>query len=49
MLSSILEDSENTKITQLELLMVFQAVMTFPEAFKDTTGVYFVIDSAAKI
>ena len=40
-------DAQETKIAQLELLMVFQSLLTFPSAFRGTTGVYFIDKIAA--
>ena len=40
-------DSEPTKIAQLELLMVFQALITFPDAFCGVSGVFFIDNLAA--
>ena len=39
--------AQETKIAQLELLMVFQSLLTFPSAFRGTTGVYFIDNIAA--
>ena len=40
-------DDQETKIAQLELLMVFQSLITFPAAFRHTAGVYFIDNIAA--
>ena len=40
-------DNQDTKIAQLELLMVFQSLITFPAAFRSTTRVYFIDKIAA--
>ena len=40
-------DLWDDQIAQLELLMVFQSLSTFPAAFRRTTGVYFIDNIAA--
>ena len=41
-------DSQETNIAQLEPHMVFQSLITFPSAFRNATGVYF-IDNVASL
>ena len=40
-------DSHDAKIAQLELLMVLQALVVFPDVFRRTTGVFYVDNVAA--
>ena len=40
-------DGEPTKIARLELLKVFQALVTFLDAFRGVSGVYFIDNRAA--